>query len=145
MSATGQPGVYRSEQPVPVDGRWKTVLRMDWAGEMMALPVYLPADGAIAKAEIPAADRTASFESERRYLLRETHDANRWLSPLGMPSSPWCAGRGRSRSPPRRGPDPRPAIRGVVGSARNPVRPSPADLSGSLRGAPPRGCPRLPP
>ena len=32
--------------------------------------------------EIPAVDKVASFESERDYLLRETHDGNPWLSPL---------------------------------------------------------------
>ena len=30
---------------------------------------------------MPAVDRTAPFASEKRYLLRETHAGNGWLSP----------------------------------------------------------------
>ena len=49
---------------------------------MMALPIYLPADPEIDEAEIPAVDRTMAFQSEREYLLRETHSGNGWLSPV---------------------------------------------------------------
>jgi hypothetical protein len=49
---------------------------------MMALPIYLPADRANDLPLIPAVDRAQGFESERTYLLRETHEGNRWLSPL---------------------------------------------------------------
>ena len=48
---------------------------------MMAIPVYLPADPGIGEAEIPAVDRVARFESERRYLLRETRAGDGWFSP----------------------------------------------------------------
>ena len=82
MEATGTPGEYRSDSPVPVDGLWKTLLRLHRGGEMMTVPVYLPADPEIGEPEIPAVDRVAPFESERTYLLRETHDGNGWLSPL---------------------------------------------------------------
>ena len=81
MEPTGEPGTYRSAEPVPADGLWKTLLRLHRGTEMMAVPVYLPADPEIDEPEIPAVDRTAAFESERDYLLRETHSGNGWLSP----------------------------------------------------------------
>lgn len=82
MEPTGVPGQYRSAEPVPVDGHWKTLLRLHRGAEMMAVPIYLPADPDIHEPEIPAVDRTASFRSEREYLLRETHEGNGWLSPV---------------------------------------------------------------
>jgi hypothetical protein len=82
MEPTGAPGEFQSARPVPVDGHWKTLLRLHRGSEMMAVPVYLPADPEIDEPEIPAVDRVASFESERDYLLRETHDGSAWLSPL---------------------------------------------------------------
>jgi hypothetical protein len=82
MEPTGEPGRFRSAEPVPVDGLWKSLLRLHRGAEMMALPIYLPADPEIGEAEIPAEDRTARFSPEREYLLRETHDGNGWLSPV---------------------------------------------------------------
>jgi hypothetical protein len=82
MQPTGISGVYRSAKPVPVDGLWKSLLRLHRGAEMMALPIYLPADADIGEPEIPAIDRTAPFQSEREFLLRETHSGNGWLSPL---------------------------------------------------------------
>jgi hypothetical protein len=66
-------GHYRSADPVPVGGGWKTLLRLHRGGELMAVPVFLPADPAIGKGEISAVDRIQPFQSEKRYLLRETH------------------------------------------------------------------------
>jgi len=82
MDPTGRPGEYRSAEPVPVDGLWKTLLRLHRGSEMMAVPVYLPADPEIGEPEITATDRVAPFVTERDYLLRETHDGNAWLSPV---------------------------------------------------------------
>ena len=82
MEPTGRPGEYRSAEPVPVSGFWKTLLRLHRFGERMAVPIFLPADPEIGEEEIPAVDRVAPFESERRYLLRETVEGNAWLSPL---------------------------------------------------------------
>lgn len=66
-------GVYRSETPVPIDGFWKTLVRLHRNGtEMMAVPIWFPADPEIDEPEIPAVDKTAAFESETAYLLRET-------------------------------------------------------------------------
>lgn len=82
MEPTGEPGAYRADRSMPVGGHWKTLLRLHRGGEMMALPVFLPADPSIGADAFPAVDRTMRFESERRYLLRETHAGNAWLSPL---------------------------------------------------------------
>ncbi len=68
-----EPGVWRSETPVPIDGFWKTLVRLHRDGtEMMAVPIWFPADPEIGEAEIPAVDRIAPFASETEYLLRET-------------------------------------------------------------------------
>ncbi len=69
-----EPGHFRTDRPVPVDGKWKTIIRLHRGGELMAVPVFLPADPAIGAPEISAIDRTARFEPETRYLLRETRD-----------------------------------------------------------------------
>ena len=82
MAPTGEPGVWRSEDPVPVDGHWKTLLRLHTFGEMSAIPIWLPADPTIDEPEIPAVDREGPFESEREYLLRETVEGSAWLSPV---------------------------------------------------------------
>lgn len=81
MEPTGVPGEYRSADPVPVDGLWKSLLRLHRGAEMMAVPIFLPADPDIHEPEIPAVDRTMPFRSEREFLLRETHSGNGWLSP----------------------------------------------------------------
>lgn len=82
MEPTGEPGTYRTSEPIPVDGKWKSLLRLHRRGEMMAVPVYLPDDPTIGKEGVDAVDRTATFVNERRYLLRETVAGNGWLSPL---------------------------------------------------------------
>ncbi len=82
MRATGRPGEFRSEEAIPADGLWKSLLRLHRGTEMMAVPIYLPSDPDIDEQEIPAVDKVLPFESERRYLLRETHDGSAWLSPL---------------------------------------------------------------
>ena len=82
MKPTGRPGEWRSEEPVPVEGYWKTLLRLHRGAEMMAVPIYLPADSEYDLDAVPAVDRQQAFESERTYLLRETKDGNGWLSPL---------------------------------------------------------------
>lgn len=76
----GRPGTYRTEKPVPVGGAWKTLIRLHRGGELMTVPVFLPADPAIGEPEISAVNRTAPFQAETRYLLRETRDNDRLLA-----------------------------------------------------------------
>ena len=82
MEPTGRSGEFRSAEPVPIDGLWKSLLRLHRGAEMMAVPIYLPADPAIDEPEIPAVDRVVPFVTEREFLLRETHAGSGWLSPV---------------------------------------------------------------
>ena len=47
-------GVYRTTEPMPVTGDWKTMIRLHSGNALTALGVYLPADPAIPVAGIPA-------------------------------------------------------------------------------------------
>jgi hypothetical protein len=74
------PGVYRSTQPLPVDGDWKTMIRLHKGTALTALPVYLPSDPAIPVGEIPAPARfERPFGNERKLLQRERKTAAGWL------------------------------------------------------------------
>ncbi len=73
------PGEYVSEERVPMYGNWKALLRLHRGGEMMTVPLFLPADAEINKPEIPAVDRTMAFQPESKYLLREAHGGSRAL------------------------------------------------------------------
>lgn len=93
-----EPGTWRSNAPVPVEGHWKTMLRLHRSGdELMAAPIWFPADPEIDEPEIPAVDRTVPFASESQYLLRETEEGDTpWLSPvvhgyLGLVLLGWLA------------------------------------------------------
>jgi hypothetical protein len=77
-------GVWRSAEPVPIDGLWKTLVRLHRGGnELMAVPIWFPADPEIDEPEIPAEDRSMAFAAESQYLLRETEEGDMpWLSPV---------------------------------------------------------------
>jgi hypothetical protein len=74
------PGVYRSEEDIPLTGRGKTLIRLHRGDEMMAVPIRLPADPEINEPEIPAVDRRAPFVNERQYLMRESHGGAAWFA-----------------------------------------------------------------
>jgi hypothetical protein len=66
------PGVYRSTTPVPVYGKWKTLLRLATVSSLEALPVYLPADPAIPAKAVPATSTfTRTFVPDKQILQRE--------------------------------------------------------------------------
>ncbi|MCV7285553.1 hypothetical protein H7J87_09450 [Mycolicibacterium wolinskyi] len=66
------PGHYRSTQPIPVSGSWKTVLRIQDGTTMAGVPVFLPADPGIGAEETPAqASATRDFVQEITLLQRE--------------------------------------------------------------------------
>lgn len=79
MERTG-PGTYVSDEPVPVGGNWKTMVRLHRGTDMMSVPVFLPADDEIEEAKIPATDRTATFVRDQDYLMRETHAGSPWFA-----------------------------------------------------------------
>jgi hypothetical protein len=74
------PGEYRSTEPLPITGDWKTMLRLHRDNALTALPVYLPRDEAIPVPEIPAAQTLQrGFGPERKLLQRERKTAAGWL------------------------------------------------------------------
>ena len=75
-----QPGVWVSKRAMPIGGSWKTMLRLHRGAEMSAIPIWMPADAAIGAPEIPAVDKTAKFNLETKYLLREQHGGPGWFS-----------------------------------------------------------------
>jgi hypothetical protein len=66
------PGHYRSTQPMPVSGKWKTLLRVHDGKTFTALPIYLAGDPGIGAKEVPAeANMTRPFVPEITILQRE--------------------------------------------------------------------------
>jgi hypothetical protein len=80
-------GVWRTRGPLPLDGEWKTIVRVHDGDELSAAPVFLPEDSAIPAEEVPA---TASFTrplvEEKQILQRELKD--------DVPGWTWAAGSG---------------------------------------------------
>jgi hypothetical protein len=71
LERTG-PGLYRTTQPIPVSGGWKTMIRLHKGDSLAGLPIYLPRDAAIPVGEVPAANSfTRSFRDEHKLLQRE--------------------------------------------------------------------------
>jgi hypothetical protein len=66
------PGHYRSTQPMPVSGSWKTLLRVHDGTMLAAVPIYLAGDPGIGAPEVPAeASTTRPFVAEITILQRE--------------------------------------------------------------------------
>jgi len=66
------PGVYRTTEPIPVHGDWKTLIRLHEGSSLTALPIFLPPDEAIPAAEVPASPTfTRPFVDETQILQRE--------------------------------------------------------------------------
>jgi hypothetical protein len=74
-------GHYRSTQPVPVWGSWKTLLRVQDGTTMAGVPIFLPADPGIGAEETPAlASSTRPFVQELTILQRERNQNHpSWL------------------------------------------------------------------
>lgn len=78
------PGRYISSRPVPITGSWKTMVGLQRGNEVMAAPVYLPADPEIDAPAIPALpERRAAFVRNTDLLLREQHAGPAWPSVVG--------------------------------------------------------------
>ncbi|MGY1814424.1 hypothetical protein [Blastococcus sp. SYSU D00820] len=73
-------GRYRTTEPVPAHGTWKTLLRIHDGRVLTAVPIYLPEDPAIPAEEIAADDGvTRQAIPEIEILQRERKDAEGWL------------------------------------------------------------------
>lgn len=68
------PGNYTESAPVPVVGKWKSLVILIKGSDNMAAPIYMPIDPAIHAPEIPAVPlRVTTFQHNTTYLLREAH------------------------------------------------------------------------
>jgi hypothetical protein len=66
------PGQYRTTEPIPVYGDWKTMVRLHRGDSLAALPIYLPRDAAIPVGEVPAQPTfSREFRNEHKLLQRE--------------------------------------------------------------------------
>ena len=118
------PGTYRTIRPVPVNGEWKTLLRLHDGRSLLALPIYAPEDTAIPAAGIPAEPAFArSFVPDKQILQREAVGSSGLQLPayglLAVIAAAWLAAMtwglarlGRAGvepagEPPRRGASPR--------------------------------------
>ncbi|MCI2420286.1 hypothetical protein MOQ72_22845 [Saccharopolyspora sp. K220] len=74
-------GRYRTTRPMPLDGTWKTMLRLHDGRAMLAIPVFMPADAALGLPEIAADPQfTRDGQPEWQVLQRETkRDVPPWL------------------------------------------------------------------
>ena len=71
LEQTG-PGTYRTTEPIPVHGNWKSMIRLHEGDSLTALPIFLPRDSAIPVGEVPARPTfTRRFVDEHRLLQRE--------------------------------------------------------------------------
>jgi hypothetical protein len=69
-------GRYVIDGPVPTGGSWKSIVFVEKADAVAALPVSFPADPTYGLAAIPApvgTPRTARFQPSTAYLTRESH------------------------------------------------------------------------
>jgi hypothetical protein len=76
------PGTYRIAEPIPVDGTWKTTLRLHEGRRIAGLPIFMPADPAIPAEGIPAQPAMSrEFVLDKENLQREQKDdVPGWLS-----------------------------------------------------------------
>ncbi len=65
-------GVYRTTEPIPVYGSWKSTLRIQQGDALISMPLFMPKDEAIPAKEVPAkASFTRSFQPDIEVLQRE--------------------------------------------------------------------------
>jgi hypothetical protein len=70
------PGVYRSTEPIPVHGLWKSMVRLHRGDSLMGMPIYLPEDKAIPVDGEPAESGvTRPFKTDHELLQREQQSA----------------------------------------------------------------------
>jgi len=74
-------GVYRSTQPLPVYGEWKTMVRLHVGRSISGMPIYAPVDRAIPAPGVAAPARfERDFLSDRQLLQRELKPQTDWIT-----------------------------------------------------------------
>ncbi|CAA9489094.1 MAG: hypothetical protein AVDCRST_MAG85-1123, partial [uncultured Solirubrobacteraceae bacterium] len=76
-------GAYRTTEPIPMGGNWKSLLRVHDGSVLAAVPIDLPEDAAIPAPAIPAGDGfTRPLQEEITIMQRERkQDVAGWLWP----------------------------------------------------------------
>ncbi len=65
-------GIYRTEDPIPVHGDWKAMIRLQKDRTIASVPIYLPRDAAIPAPGVPAtATFVRGFRDDKEVLQRE--------------------------------------------------------------------------
>lgn len=78
------PGTYRTTEPLPAFGKWKSMVRFHKGTSLMGAPVFEPLDLAIPKPEVPAAPFvTRKMQPDRVVLQREAKFEDGWLPKFG--------------------------------------------------------------
>lgn len=78
------PGNYTESAPIPVVGKWKSLVILIKGSENMAAPIYMPIDPLIHSPEIPAEPlRVFKMVRNTSLLLREAHGGPAWPKQLG--------------------------------------------------------------
>jgi hypothetical protein len=68
-------GLYRTSAPIPTEGNWKSLVRIQKGDSIVGMPIYMPADAAIPAPEVPArATMTRDFVTDSEILQREQLD-----------------------------------------------------------------------
>ena len=83
LEQTG-PGQYRTTEPVPLHGQWKTLLRLHDGRTLTAVQIWLPADEAIDAEQVPATDGVTRAAVPEIEILQRERD-------LGAPGWLWAA------------------------------------------------------
>jgi hypothetical protein len=66
------PGEYRTNEPIPVSGDWKALIRVHTGRQILGVPVRLPADSAIPVKAVPLPDGAPrEFTRDTQILQRE--------------------------------------------------------------------------
>jgi hypothetical protein len=75
-----EPGVYRTAEPLPIGGNWKTAVRLQHGGRLSGFLIYAPEDTAIPAPEVPARPRfVRELTDEQQFLRREAKDVAGWI------------------------------------------------------------------
>ncbi|MFL5895406.1 MAG: hypothetical protein ACJ76Z_09855 [Thermoleophilaceae bacterium] len=70
-------GLYRTTEPIPAYGEWKTLIRLHRGDQLLGMPIYLPADSAIPVKGVPAtAQFTRPLGSDHKILQREAKNVS---------------------------------------------------------------------
>lgn len=65
-------GVYQTTEPIPVYGKYKSLIRMGIGDSLLGVPIYAPADAAIPVPAVPAPHAfVRAFRSDHKLLQRE--------------------------------------------------------------------------